>query len=449
MAGMSAIVSDATSSAPQAPGPVKRPLGGAYWRVWTAATASGAGDGLVAVALPLAVAASTRSAAVTAGVFAVGRLPWLVCALPAGVLADRVDRGRLMVAVDLLRALVVGCVGTALLLGHPHWGVLYAGAFLLGSFETLFSAASHAAIPALVESEQLERANGWLFASELTGQELGGPAAGGVLFALMSSVPFLADAASFVVSAVVLRTVRRQLPAPARAADTNFRDDLREGLRFFRQSPLLRRLGVFVSCLASCQAIVMSVLVLFVLRALHLGPAGFGIIMAVGAVGNVVGSAVAPQLRDAFGSGPLVIVVGAVAAATYVGVATATSPVTVAAFILLECLCVGVGNVVTVSLRQSIVPNELRGRVGNAFKMIIYTLVPLAAVAGGWLAGTFGVRAPFAVAAVVQVVLVAALAPGLLRAIDAVDGGRVVRFRLRSAATPTSAAPAATPAISA
>src|SRR5437763_3416659 len=218
------------------------PLGPAYWRLWTSTSVSSLGDGLVAVGFPLVAVTLSHSPLAIAAVAFATRLPWLVVGPFAGVVADRVHRGRLLVLADLLRAALLGVVVLLLSAGMLSIAVLCLTGFLLGAFETLFVAGAHAGVPALVAPEGFDRANARLVATQHAGEQMFVPALGALAFAAFAAAPFVGDALSFVVSAVVLLSIRRHLPAgqPSDAPHETVCHDLREGVEFLVHHPVLR-----------------------------------------------------------------------------------------------------------------------------------------------------------------------------------------------------------------
>jgi MFS family permease len=172
--------------------------------------------------------------------------------------------------------------------------------------------------------------------------------------------------------------------------------------------PALRILAVLVGGLAFAQAMVMAVLVLFALRDLGVSEAGYGLLLGVAAFGNVAGSLVAFRLRERLGAAGLLVGAGLVAAGAYLVMAATTSAPVAAAALLVECVAVACGSVASMSLRQRVVPSELLGRVGNAFRVCIWGALPVGALAGGAVAAAWGTRAVFVVAGLAQVVLVVA-----------------------------------------
>jgi MFS family permease len=404
--------------------PARRRLGRTYWSIWSAASVSSLGDGLAVVGFPLLAAAVTRRPALVAGVVVAQRLPWLLCALPMGTIADRLPRFRTMAAVDVVRAAVVAAVGVAALSGHASLLALYAAAAALGILETLFSAAAHAAVPAAVPADELDRANGYLLASQMAGEQLVGPAAGGALYAMSASVPFIGDAISFAASAVMLLGPARgepDQPRPRGMARRRLRSEMSDGLRTFFRHPVLRVLSVTVGGMAFCQSMVLGILVLYGLEDLHLSRAGYGLFLAAGAAGNVLGALAASRVRARFGTSFIILVGGVVAAVAYLGAGATSSPVLATALFAVEALAVACGTVASMSLRQSSVAPELLGRIGNIYRMVIWGVIPVGTLAGGLVASGLGLRAAFYVAGAVQLVLLASVGDRLRRTVAAAE----------------------------
>jgi len=218
-----------------------RGLGGLYWRLWSASSASALGDGLRRVALPLLAVHLTTNPRLVALAAAAGTVPWLVFALPIGALVDRFDRRRTMAAVDLLRTLTVALLAVAVAAGALSIALLVAVTFVLGTGEIFAESAALALVPQLVDTAQLERANGRLQAGEVTAGQFAGQGLGGALFAVALALPFALDAATFLLSAVLvlsLRTATRHRP-PA-ASLRRLPAETAEGLRWLARHRLLR-----------------------------------------------------------------------------------------------------------------------------------------------------------------------------------------------------------------
>jgi hypothetical protein len=408
-------------------------LGRAFWAVTGATGVTGIGDGMALVALPLLAAVVAGSPGAVAGVVVAQRLPWLLLALPAGVVADRADRLSVMARMDLVRGAIVGALAAVVALGHPGIAVIYGAALAVGCADTFSQAASRAVIPEVARGSGLIRANSWFTVAETGSEQFIGPALGGAAFAAGASVPLIGDALSFLGSASLVRVARAargpapgkglslespdtpvSCPSSARAGLRASYGEARMALAWFWSQPLLRVLALTIGMLAFFQAASMATLVLFGLRVLHLSKPGYGLLLSVSAVGNVAGALVAPRFKGSLSGTPVLCIAGVVAAGAYATLASTSSAFVAAVALTVEAVAVACGNVATQTLRQTLIPNHLLGRVGTVFQLLIRGGLLGGAVAGGALAAIGGLRAPLVVSAVGQAVAVAAVSLPLL-----------------------------------
>jgi MFS family permease len=372
---------------------------------------SGTGDGMFLTAFPLLAASMTRDAVLIAGVTIASRLPWLLFSLVSGAIADRVDRRRMMVAVDVGRTVVVALLGVAVLTDAASIWLLYASAFLLGIGETAFANAAQAILPLLVDHRALVPANARLTGTQVMTENFGGPPIGSALYGAAPSVPFLVDAASFAASAVLtagLPDVHKVEPAA-----TRLWDDMREGVRFTIDHPVLRRLAILLTTLNFFYFASESVLVLYTFERLHSGKAVYTALFVVAAAGTLSTQWLITPLQTRFGSVVTLALSFWLWAVALVGLALTGSPAAAIALFFVLGMGDGLWRVLTVTLRQQLTPNRLLGRVNSAYRMGAQGAIPLGAAFGGAMAKLFGIRAPFAIAAVVFV-LIALAAPVLL-----------------------------------
>lgn len=390
-----------------------RPIRGSGGRRFTgllsASVISGVGDGLVLVALPLLAATITRDPRLVAGVAVAQRLPWVVLSLHGGALVDRLSLRRLLPAVETVRGAALLLLGGLALGGDVTLPILYAVAFVIGTGDTVVSSGLHAAIPLMVPVAGLSKANGRIHMSQVSGGEFVGPAIGGVLFGLAAALPFLVDGVSFLATALILALVlpRREPTAPA--PTTGLGRDVVEGLRWFVANPVLRLLALLIGAFAFFQAAVLALVVLLATGQLALTDGQFGIFLAMGAIGNLLGAALAERLPE-HRLAAIVLTAGTVTASCYVVMGLTTSAPLAGGAFLVEGVAIAAANVVTVSLRQRVIPQELLGRVGAAFRLCIFGTMPVGALLGGLLAQQVGVGRAVALAGVGQAVLVAVIA---------------------------------------
>lgn len=371
--------------------------------MWVASSISNFGDGIRVTALPLLAASITRDPGLVAGVSIASGLPWLLFSLVSGAIADRVDRRLLMGRVQLLRFVIAGALGFIAVVDWNTLPLVYALAFLLGTAETLFDNAAQAIMPALVPPSRLEQANGRLFASEIAANEFAGPPVGGYLFTLGAGLPFFVDAATFGISgAFVLALSGRFGPADRHAGSpTKLRHDIAEGLTWLWRHRLLRTLAGMVGVMNLFSSARWAIFVLFAIEILDLGPTGYGIVITGFAIGSVPGSLLGGRISRRLGVGPALFITVVLSAVSYFGAVVSSDPIVVGATFVVGGFGTMLWNVVTVSLRQSIIPNRLLSRVNSVYRLVAWGTMPLGAALGGLLAELFGLRAPFLVAAVV------------------------------------------------
>jgi MFS family permease len=390
----------------------------AFRRLLAASALSNLGDGVRAAGLPLLAASLTRDPIAFSAVAVAGSLPWLLLSLPAGVLIDRVDRRRLMVGANLWRGIVLALLGTVVVTGRANVPALVIAAFALGAGEVVFDNAAQTLLPSIVAREGLERANGRLFAVELTTNQFVGPPLGGALFALGAALPLLLDAGAMLLAALLLAGLLAARAGPdAPAAPTErepFLVALRGGLRWLREHRLLRTLALLLAVMNGTASMALATYALYAVgegSILGLGAIGFSLLLTAGSAGSLIATLVADRMVLAYGRGPVLwtTLIAAVAVPVAIGL---TSSVAVVAIAFVTFGFTGVvWNVVTVSLRQTIIPTQLLGRVNSVYRFLGWGAMPVGAAIGGLVAGGFGLRAPWLLAAAVCLIALVPAVP--------------------------------------
>ena len=382
----------------------RRGLGADYRRLWTAAAVSTLGDGVREAALPLLAAALTRDPTKVAAVAFAGRLPWLLFSLVSGALVDRIDRRRVMWTVDTARTVVVFGLATAVLFDATSIPLLMGVAFVLGIGETLFDNAAQALMPSVVGRDHLEVANSRLFAAQISSQEFVGPPLGSFLLVAAASAPFFVDGATFVAAAVLVLAMGRGRPArEPREADTRrpLRREIGEGLRWLWHHRLLRTLALMLGVWNLLTTASGAVFVLFATRDLHVSDSGYGLLFSAGAVGSLVGTVFATRIIRRFGPGRALVTAVVLSGLLDLGVALTSNAYLVGLYGAAGSLLAIVWNVITVSLRQAIIPDELLGRVNSVYRFLGWGMMPIGAALGGLVASAFGLRSLYWIGGVV------------------------------------------------
>lgn len=377
-----------------------------YRLLFAAGALTNLGDGLVALALPWLATLMTRDPLAIGAVAAATRLPWLMFAIPAGVIVDRADRRKLIARADLMRAGIVAAI-LLLAMGDPAPGAVWALAglaFLLGSAEVLRDNAAQTILPALVAREDLEAANGQLWSAEqLTGQFLGPPLAG-ILIGAGIALPFGLDAAVLVLAAglVWLIALPPQIRAPAR-----FWHALAEGIGWMRRDGPLLRLAVVLGLANFMAMATVTVQVLLAQEVLGLPATGYGLVLSVAAAGAITGSLLAPRMIRAEGTQRCLYLSLGVWAAGYGVIGLSGHGAVMAGALFAIMAAAMLWNVITVSWRQRRIPADLLGRVNSIYRFFGWGSMPLGALAGGavvalaepHLGREAALRAPFVLAA--------------------------------------------------
>ena len=376
-----------------------------YRLLFAAGALTNLGDGVVALALPWLATLMTRDPLAIAAVAAASRLPWLIFALPAGVIIDRADRRRLIARADLLRAAIV-CGILMLALGDPApqavW-LLAALAFLLGSAEVLRDNAAQTILPDLVARADLETANGQLWSAEqLTGQFIGPPLAG-VLIGAGIALPFGLDVAALVLAAGLVWLIT--LPGHIRST-ARFWPALVEGIAFMRADRPLLRLAVVLGLSNFMAVATITIQVLLAQEVLALTAAAYGVVLSVAAAGAITGSLLAPHLARRLGGMGCLYLSIATWSAGYALVGLSGTGTTMALALFAVMAAAMVWNVITVSWRQRRIPPMLLGRVNSIYRFFGWGSMPLGALAGGaivalaepGLGREMALRAPFLMA---------------------------------------------------
>nr|BFF19902.1 MFS transporter [Promicromonospora thailandica] len=360
---------------------------------------SSLGDGIARVAAPLLAVQLTDDPLLVSLVAVAALLPWLLFAIPAGVLVDRVDRRLALGLAGGVRALVAaGLLALHLTGALTIWWLLLV-VLLYGMLETVYDGAVRAVVPSVVAKGDLPRANSRIEAAEIVVQQFLSQPVTSWLLAFSAAWALGLNAAAYAVAgglALALPAVasgvaarRRGGPAqPVRDAHPRpgRRAELAAGFRFIWADAMLRPLWIVSVLIGICHAAITSTLVLFVLERLDVPEAWYGTFMLAGAAGALTAAAVTNRLRARFRTGPVMAAVNAVGLGAWflAGAFPLAGVGAVAIFVSFGCTTTW--NVLVMSLRQAAVPNELLGRVHGTWRTALWGAMPLGSLAGGLLA---------------------------------------------------------------
>lgn len=405
----------------------RRGLGRDFGKLWTAAAFSNLADGLGRTAVPLAATTLTRDPLLISVIAALAFVPWLVFGLPAGMIVDRFDRRVIMSLANTIRGAVAVWLALLASTGTLTLWALFVGTLIFGLGETLFDNATNAVIPGVVGRDQLDRANGWMQAAQITIDNFVATPIAGVLFAVSLGLPLWAGSAGYLIPIVLAlllplsaaRPLRRNaediamttagdvaagvVAEPLTAGDPTPHVGTREAVLYLWRHRYLRAMVVFTSLIGSLLSFAQAVIILFFLETMGVNVAAIGFITAGIGVGALAGSLVSPQLVARFGRGRVML--GAVLMTGIMLLLTGLAPEVWTAVLTfsLSAGAVAVWNVPWGSLRQQIVPPEIFGRVLGVIRTATWGLFPVATLIGGWV-GRSDLRLPFWLGGAVVVV---------------------------------------------
>ena len=411
-------------------------LGHAYWRQFVASTISNLGEGINAAAMPLLAISLTHDSRLIAGVALTISLPWFALALPVGVVVDRYNRQTLMVATNAVRCILYVGLAITAATGILNIWLLYLLLLGVGICEVLFDSSAQAFLPAIVDADQLPKANGRMYMAETIANFFLGQPVGAVLFALAVGVPFGLDAASFAVAAVLVASIRVRpgaLPTPTTdAPNKSFGDEIAASVRWLWRHRLLRTMAIMLGAANLGGTIGVSIFVQFALETLHVNEHWYGALLALMALGAVLGGLIGDRVVHRLGRSASLRVSFITFGLAAIGTGLSPNYWFVAAFAFIEAVATILWNVVSVSMRQQIIPSELFGRINSVYRWIGTGSAAIGALIGGQIAYYFDLRAPFVVGGAVILVAFA-------------FGARLLSDqRIDAAAPPTPAPPSMT-----
>jgi MFS family permease len=301
--------------------------------------------------------------------------------------------------------------------------VLYVVAFCVGIAETIYDTSAQSILPQIVSRDLLSRANGRLYAVELTANQFVGPPLGGLLVAVGAAIAFAAPAALWIVAVGALLLVRGNFRIE-REGRTTMRADIAEGLRFLWRHRILRTLAIMTGVFNLASNAMFAVFVLYAVgpnSAMGLTDPLFGILLTATAAGSLLGSFLAERVERGLGRSRS-LMLGIIGGAVLMGVPAVTAnPFVIGAAFFLGGVTIVIWNVITVSLRQRISPDRLLGRVNSGYRLVAWGTMPLGAGVGGVLAQFFGLPAVFAIAGIVTLALLLLMPILTDQAMDAAD----------------------------
>lgn len=376
---------------------------GDFLRLWAAQTTSAAGDQFTGLAIPLIAVLTLHATAGQMGILtAVGRAPYLLISLFAGVWVDRLPRRPILMVADVGRALLLLTIPLAAFAGVMNMPQLYAVALFVGLLSVFFDISYQAILPALISGKQLMEGNSKLEATRSVASLAGPSAAGFVIQFLSAPLAIILDSLSFLVSAGIIGTIRRRETHTDAPGKPPMLEAVREGLSVVFGNRLLASIAGCTGTVNFSFAAVIALYVLFATRDLGLSPSKIGIIFSVGNVSGLVGALIAGRLGARLGIGRVIVASGFLIGASWLPLVLARPKTAFPLLVLagtLSSFSIPVYNINQVSLRQAITPQRLQGRMNATMRFLVMGTMPLGGLVGGALGDVLPLRQAIATAA--------------------------------------------------
>jgi len=366
-------------------------MGPAFNRMWAASIISNLSDGILIAAAPLLAITLTDSTVLISAIGAMVMLPWLLFAIPIGVMVDRVDRRFILAGANATRSAVVGLLALLIATHHVTIYWLLVASFIIGVCEVAADTTSQSLIPQILEEKNFEKGNSRLQISETVIQGFVGAPISGFIYAIAIALPFFINSLGLAVAALLALSIPIKYLQDVRKDDVEkekkkFVADMKFGIRYLYNEKVLRRLVVTTASIGVCYSMGTATMVLFIIKELELPKQLFGVILTIQSLGAISGAFMAPRLSKKFGrstvmtfgitSSSAVLLINGFAPNIYFYVALAT----------FGAFAVSQWNILLMATYQTVIPTELYGRIHGTRRTLVWGLSPLGSLLGGVLA---------------------------------------------------------------
>jgi len=336
---------------------------------------------------------------------ALGMLPWLLFAIPIGGVVDRVNRRKLLSYANIVRSLLGAFLALLIATHSLSIGFLYLFIFLSGICEVTIDTTSQAIIPKLLDKSHFERANARLQISESIISGFIGAPISGFLYAFSVVIPFVFTSSGYACAALLIFIIPIHALDGAKADQVepreSFQSEIKFGIKYLASHRVLRRLAITTTSIGFFFSASYATTLLYLVEILKMPKQFFGTVLMVQGVGGIIGAAIVPKLTKKFGRGIILAlsILGGAFPIFFLGIAP--NIYIFVAIGSLAQLTVQGWNIVLMSTYQNLIPNELYGRIHGARRTLVWGVMPLGSLFGGFLA-THGLRVPFFVGGAVS-----------------------------------------------
>jgi len=366
-------------------------MGPAFNRIWASSIVSNLSDGVMLAAVPLLAISLTDSPVLISAIGATVMLPWLLFAIPIGVLVDRVDRRFILAGANAIRSVIVGFVALSISLDVlTIYGLIIAG-FVIGTCEVAADTTAQSLMPQILEEKDYEKGNSRLQISETIIQGFVGAPLSGFIYALAMFLPFLINSLGFAIASLFALSIPIKYLQDVRAEDvtkvkSNFLADMKFGISYLFNQKVLRRLVITTASIGLCYSMATSTMVLFVIKELGLQERYFGVTMAIQGIGAIAGSLIASRASNTFGRS-LVMTCAIVASSVLVLIeGFAPNIYVLVPLATLGGFVISQWNILLMATYQTVIPQDLYGRIHGTRRTLVWGVMPIGSLLGGVLA---------------------------------------------------------------
>ena len=387
-------------------------MGPAFNRMWASSIISNLSDGILIAAAPLLAISLTDSTVLISAIGAMVMLPWLLFAIPIGVLVDRVDRRFILAGANATRSAVVGMLALLIATDQVTIYWLLVASFVIGVCEVAADTTAQSLIPQIVDEKNFEKGNSRLQISETVIQGFVGAPLSGFIYAIAIALPFFINSLGLAIASLLALSIPIKYLQDVRTDNDDkekkkFVADMKFGIRYLYNEKALRRLVVTTASIGVCYSIATATMVLFIIKELELPKQLFGVILALQSIGAIAGAFMAPRLSKKYGrskvmtfgivSSSILILVEGFSPNIYVLVALST----------LGGFAISQWNILLMATYQTVIPNELYGRIHGTRRTLVWGMMPIGSLLGGVLA-QYSLRLPMYVGGVIATVIACA-----------------------------------------
>ena len=383
--------------------------------MWSGSLITNLADGVVITAAPLLAISLTKNPILISALSACIMLPWLLFAIPIGVIVDRFDRKYLIAAANGIRFLSAALIA---LLISTHTITIYlliGMTFIIGISEVLVDTATQALIPQILESSQFEKGNSRLQISETVVQGFIGTPISGFLYAAAIYLPFVVNSAGYLISALLTISIPSIVKESIKSTEqVSFSKQMKFGIKFLLNNRGLLRLVLTTASIGFCFSMATSTSVLFLIQELHLKKSLFGVFLTVQGIGALVGGLVTPKISARFGR-QKILTTAIVSNSILIFLQGLSPNIYIYALIgTIAAFCITHWNVLLMATYQDVIPADLYGRIHGTRRTIVWGLMPIGSLLGGLIA-QFGLRVPFIVGGIFATIIAVASIPFIMQ----------------------------------